>query len=258
MDAWNSSDEENAGALAFAQLYYEATAGAEAPTERDTSPEYVPSSSEERHVRGVPRRELWCRPRIGGLRSKPSAAVAPRREVFSAQQKRRQREPWAAASATVHDTTAAAPDATAGATAGAVVDPDGEEEAAVGLSGLAAGGSADAPAPPPGPYGPGSTHPQRGRWWWYNRTRATGPYSGGHGCPQSADPRVTEGNRRKKERKAAAQQRWQARLENMDEDAKRKDAWDRTYDRCYREQLVQFREAHRQRTAGEASESPSY
>ena len=157
-----------------------AAAGAAGGDEGGTSPQFVRSSSEERHVGGTPtpRREL---------RRKPPARAVPKRLYFA-------RRSWDAAS-----------------------DATREMELAV------------------------------------ESGRGASPSAQRHGCPQSADPEVTARNRRKKTRKAAAQERFFARLETMSEDAKTKDAWGRSYDRYYRHHMLELRQARRSRTASEAT-----
>ena len=211
------------------------------------------------HDSGIatPRRKLRCSTRTTAAKQETETEVAvesARREMARARAAdiRRPREavrfPGHSAAG-----SRAAPDAAAGA----AVDGDSEDEVAVGVSGCRAGGSADAPRPRQDPADRAAA-PQwqgkRGR----NRWRAKGPESGGHGCPQSADPEVTARNRRKKARKAAAQERFFARLETMSEDAKTKDAWDRSYDRYYRQHMLELRQARRSRTASEASGSTSF
>lgn len=79
-----------------------------------------------------------------------------------------------------------------------------------------------------------------------------GPESGGRECPQSADPEVTARNRRKKARKAAAQERFFARRETMDEDTLREEARDRIWDRYYRSHMLALRQGRRLPTGPEA------
>ena len=106
----------------------------------------------------------------------------------------------AAGAAPTADTGAAAAAPTAAATAGVVVEVPAER-------GLLPGSSSVRPPPPGGKA--------EGRWkGWYDdkrwhvvrgkemyRSYGEGPETGGHDCPQSADPLRTERNRRKKAKK---------------------------------------------------------
>ena len=128
------------------------------------------------------------------------------------------------------------------AAAGAAVDADGANEVAVGGSGSRACGSADAwwSTSPAGRAQPGAAAQRRGKWRRNSpsvRSRVKGPESGGHDCPQSADPRRTERNRRKKAKKAAAQERFFASLGNIDQAVYREQAKDRIFERFYHERV---------------------
>ena len=203
------------------------------------------------HDSGIatPRRKLRRSTRSTAAKQETETEVAEesaRREIARAlaADLRRRRE---AARFPGHSAAAsrAAPDAAAEA----AVDGDSEDEVAVGVSGCRAGGSADAPRP--------RQDPSAGPWQGKRRRHRLfpkGPEGGGHGCPQSADPRVTARNRRKKARKIAAAERFWARVETMGQDAQVTDAWDRSVERYYRQHMLELAEGGRSRTVSDSSE----
>ena len=77
---------EHPGAAVAARLWADAAAGAAGGDEGGTSPEFVPSSSEELYGGGTatPRRELRCRSSTTGPRGRilPLAAAVPKRQVL--------------------------------------------------------------------------------------------------------------------------------------------------------------------------------
>ena len=111
------------------------------------------------------------------------------------------------------------------ATAGAVVE--------AAQRGLLPGSSSTRPPPPGGKA--------EGRWkGWYDEKRwhmvrgrevyrsyGEGPETGGHDCPQSADPLRTERNRRRKAKKERIRQEREA-----DQHRSQKDLWNRAYERA--------------------------
>ena len=269
-DRWSS--EERWGNWTPAQVSADAAAGAARADEGGTAADFVPppaAAAPKRQVAAPKRQAGWCKERrrqrfallAASLKShdteladedrRSEMAGARAADILSARKALRSSR-ISAAGAT------AAPDAAAGA----AVDPDSHDECAVGVSGFRAGGSADAPVlgHDPALATRGEAAPGRWRWGggrWHYCAPALGPPTGGHGCPQSADPKRTALNRKKKARKAASLQRYFERFEAMDKDAAKKDAADRCYKRFYYEHLQQLRGACPPSTASEASGSAS-
>ena len=194
-----------------------AAAGAAGGDEGGTSPEFVRSSSEERHDSGTTRKRRRELPRNTSARAVPKRLYCARRAWFQASEWVRDteaavelmRSQMAGAraadvcasrkAARFFGRSAVGPSAAPDAAAGAAVEGDSDDEAAAGAAVEGdsddEGSSADAPRPSQDPAA------RRRHGQGPNLCRAKGPEGGGHGCPQSADPRRTERNRRKKARK---------------------------------------------------------
>ena len=247
-----------------------AAAGAAGGDEGGTSPEFVRSSSEERHDSGTTRKRRRELPRKTFARAVPKRLYCARRAWFQASEWVRDTEAAvelmrsqmagaraadicaARKAARSFGRSAAGPTAPPDAAAGAAVEGDSDDEVAARVSGVRAGSSADAPRPWQDPAA------RRRDGQGPKRCRAKGPEGGGHGCPQSADPLRTERNRREKARKAAAQERYFAGLLTKSEAAQRQDAWERSLERFQRYHMRELRQARRSRSsrvaAGAAAE----